>query len=396
MTDPVHVIGASGRSGLALCRRLLADGIPVVPVVRDPAKWAATGLPEAIRAGGPARRRATLRDALAGATRIVSCAHARHTRAILAAAPETATLVLLGSTRKFTRWPDAHGNGVLAGEAALLALRSAGVMLHPTMIYGAQGEDNVQRLAALLRRLPVLPLPGGGRFLVQPIHQGDVTRCIRAALARCWDGPNSLVIAGPEPMPYADFVRAVAAAAGLRRPRILPFPAGPLIAGGRADPARCRACPRCSAEEIRRLMEDKAFDIGPMRDAARCRANSVGRRACADLRVRRSRNPDVTFGEPNADYQPHRRISPRDDRMAAGSARASGTVDAGSRAPRRWCGRSWRHSASMRSSRAWRRHGVVGVIRAGSSDRAIGLRADMDALPIQEETGLPHASRTPA
>jgi hippurate hydrolase len=38
-------------------------------------------------------------------------------------------------------------------------------------------------------------------------------------------------------------------------------------------------------------------------------------------------------------------------------------------------------------------HGVVGVIRAGSSERAIGLRADMDALPIHEETGLPHASQ---
>jgi len=39
--------------------------------------------------------------------------------------------------------------------------------------------------------------------------------------------------------------------------------------------------------------------------------------------------------------------------------------------------------------------GVVGVIRAGKSNRAIGLRADMDALPIHEETGLPYASHTP-
>lgn len=41
--------------------------------------------------------------------------------------------------------------------------------------------------------------------------------------------------------------------------------------------------------------------------------------------------------------------------------------------------------------------GVVGVIRgkANSSGRAIGLRADMDALPIEEMTGLPYASKTP-
>jgi hippurate hydrolase len=38
--------------------------------------------------------------------------------------------------------------------------------------------------------------------------------------------------------------------------------------------------------------------------------------------------------------------------------------------------------------------GVVGVIRGrGDAGRAIGLRADMDALPILEETGLPYASR---
>ena len=37
--------------------------------------------------------------------------------------------------------------------------------------------------------------------------------------------------------------------------------------------------------------------------------------------------------------------------------------------------------------------GVVGVLRAGSSQRCIALRADMDALAIEEETALPYASR---
>ena len=36
--------------------------------------------------------------------------------------------------------------------------------------------------------------------------------------------------------------------------------------------------------------------------------------------------------------------------------------------------------------------GVVGVLSRGHSDRAIGLRADMDALPIQEANDFPHRS----
>jgi hippurate hydrolase len=39
--------------------------------------------------------------------------------------------------------------------------------------------------------------------------------------------------------------------------------------------------------------------------------------------------------------------------------------------------------------------GVVGSLTAGQGNRAIAFRADMDALPIPETTGLPYASRTP-
>lgn len=259
-TSPVHVIGAAGRSGRAVCRALSLLGTPVVPIVRNPAT--ATGL-TGLRVAdltGPAD---TLRTALADATRIVCTAHARNVPALLAAAPPTARLVCLGSTRKFTRWPDAHGNGVLLGERALLASGRSGVMLHPTMIYGAQGENNVQRLAALLRHLPVIPLPGGGRALVQPIWQGDVTASILAALKKEWDGPHSMVIAGRDAVPYRQFASMVAQAAGLGPRPTITLPTGLLMLLARVA-ARVPGLPHIGADEIRRLLENKNFDIGPM------------------------------------------------------------------------------------------------------------------------------------
>ncbi|HYW49449.1 MAG TPA: amidohydrolase [Gemmatimonadaceae bacterium] len=38
-------------------------------------------------------------------------------------------------------------------------------------------------------------------------------------------------------------------------------------------------------------------------------------------------------------------------------------------------------------------HGVVGILRGGKPGPAVALRADMDALPVTEQTGLPFASK---
>ncbi|AHI26775.1 NADH-ubiquinone oxidoreductase [Komagataeibacter xylinus] len=259
---PVHVIGATGRSGLALCHALEAAGRPVVPVVRSLSRWQATGMAYPARVADLCDDTGHLRAALADATSIILTAHARHLPAVLAAAPETARIVALGSTRIFTRWPDAHGRGVMDGARAFARSGRDGVLLHPTMIYGATGEDNVRRLAALMRRLPFLPLPGGGTSRIQPIWQGDVTRAILAAMDRPWNGPHSLVIAGGEQVTYRDFTRQVALAAGLRPRPVVPVPGWLLMGAARLHPP---GLPHIAPAEVRRLMEDKIFDNTPMR-----------------------------------------------------------------------------------------------------------------------------------
>jgi len=91
-----------------------------------------------------------------------------------------------------------------------------------------------------------------------------VTRAILAALALDWSGPRTMVIAGPDAVPYLEFTRAVAAAAGVARPRVVSVPAGLLIALA-ALTRFIPGLPTIEGAEIRRLLEDKAFDIDPMR-----------------------------------------------------------------------------------------------------------------------------------
>jgi nucleoside-diphosphate-sugar epimerase len=113
----IAVIGATGRSGSALCRVLTAEGHQHVAVQRQAGRVPSQGLVPKPRITELADPRA-LAAALADATVVVNTAHARWTPRVIAAAPRNARLVLIGSTRRFLRWTDPHGDGVRLGEAA--------------------------------------------------------------------------------------------------------------------------------------------------------------------------------------------------------------------------------------------------------------------------------------
>lgn len=258
----VTVLAATGRLGQALVRHLLDGGHDVIAVGRDPAKLAL--LPDAatrrVAAFGDA---SALTAALADASLVVSCTNAVHAPAILAAlpTPAPARLVLMGSTRRFSAIPDATAHHVRAAEALLAASPIPGVILLASLIYGAGGSV-IDGLAAKLRQSAILPLPGGGRSMVQPIHIDDVAASLAAALVRDEAPGAPIVIAGPVPISYGAMVRAIAR--GIGRPvTILPVPGWIFSVAGRV----LGAVPPLAGlgGSLARLVEDKAYDVGEMR-----------------------------------------------------------------------------------------------------------------------------------
>jgi nucleoside-diphosphate-sugar epimerase len=105
----------------------------------------------------------------------------------------------------------------------------------------------------------VLPVPGGGRRLQQPVHVADVAGAVLAAVERPETAGRCYDVAGPEPLMFAQLLRESAAAVGARV-QLLPVPLAPVIALTRCY-ERISRRPRVRAEQWQRLAEDKAFPI---------------------------------------------------------------------------------------------------------------------------------------
>ena len=91
------------------------------------------------------------------------------------------------------------------------------VVLRPTLMFGWFDRKHLGWLSRFMRRTPVFPIPGSGRYARQPLYILDFCRIILACLER---RPVGEVhdISGLEVVDYIDIIRAIKAAIGSRTP----------------------------------------------------------------------------------------------------------------------------------------------------------------------------------
>lgn len=134
-------------------------------------------------------------------------------------------------------------------------------LLRPTMIYGDGTDSTIAALVRMAARWPVVPLPGGGRGLIQPVVYGDVGRaCYRAMMRADRLGERSYVISGQKPAPVADVVKMISMLLGRNVPTVtLPMWAARGMAAALYGATIGLVDLR---EKIARLGESRAFPYG--------------------------------------------------------------------------------------------------------------------------------------
>jgi len=268
----ILVTGGSGFLGRRFVRLCLEEGLDVVGLARSNTaaeKLSQLGA-EVVQADLDDSESTLKGFASARADLLVNIASLGfgHAPTIVQAA-EAADLedaVFVSTTAVTTALPAPSKRVRLAAEETVRSSGLRWTIARPTMIYGLPGDRNIGRLLQFLQRSPVVPLPGGGRRLQQPVHVDDLAAGLLAmAMRRDVATGRTYDLAGPNPLPFRDLVQQAAMAIG-KRPVVVPIPLRLTMAAVGLQ-ERMLSRPLIKREQVERLAEDKAFDISPARNA---------------------------------------------------------------------------------------------------------------------------------
>ncbi len=229
--------GATGQVGSALLPRLTAQGRPVRVLVRDPHGMGAERVRVQI-ALGDLKDPPSFRNALRGVKTVVHLAASardqpggsieelngiatwRLVRAAARAGVEHFVFfgALSASVHDRTRF-------LRAKALAEQAVRESGMrhtIFAPSLVFSP--GDRHLALLARLAWLPVVPVPGRGRAVFQPIWADDAAACVVAALDRdVTEASARHELAGPDTLDHVAIAELVLRATGRPRP-LLPVP----------------------------------------------------------------------------------------------------------------------------------------------------------------------------
>ena len=257
MQTRLFITGASGNTGRAflddLFRSPLADDADVVCLTLP-------GDPLGDLSAWPVRTieaNASDADSVArtwdGDRSIVNISSIYHSGPILKGCPDARSIVVISSTGLFSQYRD-EATRIKASEKIVTASGIPWTILRPTMIYGTPIDRNMSKLIRYISRKKIVPMPGGGKSLFQPVSAFDLASCITAALISPAAAGKSYEISGGSILPLREIVAMIAGMLG-RQIAIVPIPLRAVVAALKIFPLA-----PVKPAQIMRLLEDKVFD----------------------------------------------------------------------------------------------------------------------------------------
>jgi nucleoside-diphosphate-sugar epimerase len=178
-------------------------------------------------------------QALLADAEVVICAHAQiggldeaaftannviATQRLIAAIRPDTYVVHLSSSVVESAADDWYVRSKNAQEKLIVDSGLPAVVLRPTLMFGWFDRKHLGWLARFMRKVPVFPIPGSGRYLRQPLYVGDLCDIILACIAQ---RPTGQVynISGQQRIDYIDLIRALREACGARAAIVrVPYP----------------------------------------------------------------------------------------------------------------------------------------------------------------------------
>lgn len=103
---------------------------------------------------------------------------------------------------------DFYTNTKRAQEEMVLASGVPNVMLRPTLMFGWFDRKHLGWLSRFMKKVPIFPIPGHGRYMRQPLYAGDFCDIIISCIESRKQG-GVYNISGHEQIDYIDMIREI-------------------------------------------------------------------------------------------------------------------------------------------------------------------------------------------